>query len=188
MAQQDGYAEVVAPIGILQSLCVGTTSAVGSRVFEEGENDAKALHHIEGKALAGCLSWQKIQCQQLFHSFLSCPALVYVVIKRQLDTLFNSFKHRSAFNLCCCCKKHQPKHQPVEEEHSSVHLRGTEEIEQSNEAGDGEPPQKHFVESTHHVCDESAQQLEYHKTEARGQQTRRNADGIGAVEVTMAET
>ncbi|CAL5358298.1 unnamed protein product [Camellia sinensis] len=62
---------------------------------------AKALHHIEGKALAGCLSWQKIQCQQLFHSSLSCPAPVYVVIKRQLDSLFNSFKHRSgvSYNL-----------------------------------------------------------------------------------------
>ncbi|KAF5936912.1 hypothetical protein HYC85_024418 [Camellia sinensis] len=62
---------------------------------------AKALHHIEGKALAVCLSLQKIQCQQLFHSSLSCPAPVYVVIKRQLDSLFNSFKHRSgvSYNL-----------------------------------------------------------------------------------------
>ncbi|KAI8005855.1 Protein root UVB sensitive 6 [Camellia lanceoleosa] len=97
----------------------------------------------------------------------------------------------STFNLCGCCKKHQPKHQPVEEEHSSVKLRGTEEKEESNEAGDGEPSQNHIVESTQHFYGESPQQLEYCKIEARGQQTRKNADGIGAqrkCDTEVAET
>ncbi|XP_010254674.1 PREDICTED: ATP-dependent RNA helicase DEAH11, chloroplastic-like [Nelumbo nucifera] len=55
---------------------------------------AKALQHIQGKALNGCFSWQKIQSQQMFHSSVSCPATVYFVIKRQLDSLLSSFKHR----------------------------------------------------------------------------------------------
>ncbi|KAA8545630.1 hypothetical protein F0562_020414 [Nyssa sinensis] len=53
---------------------------------------AKALHHFERKVLAGCLPWQKIQCQKMFYSSISCPAPVYGVIRRQLDSLFNSFK------------------------------------------------------------------------------------------------
>ncbi|GFS35131.1 helicase domain-containing protein [Actinidia rufa] len=56
---------------------------------------AKALHHIVGKVLAGCLPWQKIQCQQMFHCSLSCPAPVYAVIKTQLDSIFTHFKCRS---------------------------------------------------------------------------------------------
>ncbi|KAA8546766.1 hypothetical protein F0562_003195 [Nyssa sinensis] len=55
---------------------------------------AKALEQIEGKVLPGCLSWQKIKCQQLFHSSVSCPAPVYSVIKKELDSLLASFRRR----------------------------------------------------------------------------------------------
>lgn len=55
---------------------------------------AKALEEIEGKVLSGCLSWQKIKCQQLFHSYVSCPAPVYSVIKKQLVSLLASLKHQ----------------------------------------------------------------------------------------------
>ncbi|KAK9285234.1 hypothetical protein L1049_024423 [Liquidambar formosana] len=55
---------------------------------------AKALERLEGKVLPGCLSWQKIKCQQVFHSSVSCPAPVYLVIKKELDSLLASFKRR----------------------------------------------------------------------------------------------
>ncbi|KAG5529525.1 hypothetical protein RHGRI_030054 [Rhododendron griersonianum] len=55
---------------------------------------AKALEQIEGKVLPGCLPWQKIKCQQLFHSSVSCPAPAYLVIKDRLDFLLASFKRR----------------------------------------------------------------------------------------------
>ncbi|XP_058096941.1 ATP-dependent RNA helicase DEAH11, chloroplastic-like isoform X2 [Magnolia sinica] len=55
---------------------------------------AKALQHIEGEVLPGCLPWQKIQCQQVFHSSVSCPAPVYFVIKKQLDAFVESFNRR----------------------------------------------------------------------------------------------
>lgn len=54
---------------------------------------ARALEQIEGKVLRGCLPWQKIKCQQLFHSSLSCSMPVYSVIKKELDSLVESFKH-----------------------------------------------------------------------------------------------
>ncbi|KAL6225136.1 hypothetical protein ACLB2K_003988 [Fragaria x ananassa] len=54
---------------------------------------AKALEHLEGKVLPGFLPWQKMKCQQLFHSSLSCPGPVYRVIKKQLDPLLESFTH-----------------------------------------------------------------------------------------------
>ncbi|OUZ99589.1 Helicase [Macleaya cordata] len=62
---------------------------------------AKALDNIRGKVLPGCLSWQKIQCQQRFDSSLSCPAPVYYVIKKQLDSLLESFTRRNGvfYNL-----------------------------------------------------------------------------------------
>lgn len=62
---------------------------------------AKALQHIEGRVLAGFLPWQKIQCQQLFQSSVSCPAPIYFVIKKQLDSLLERFKHKKgvSFNL-----------------------------------------------------------------------------------------
>ncbi|XVE86829.1 hypothetical protein DITRI_Ditri18aG0066300 [Diplodiscus trichospermus] len=53
---------------------------------------AKALEQLEGKVLPGCLSWQKIRCQQLFQSSLSCSSFVYAVIKKQLDSLLASFR------------------------------------------------------------------------------------------------
>ncbi|XP_057972503.1 ATP-dependent RNA helicase DEAH12, chloroplastic-like [Malania oleifera] len=55
---------------------------------------AKALEQIEGKVLPGCFSWQKIMCQRLFHSFVSCPAPVYFVIKKQLDSLLARFRRQ----------------------------------------------------------------------------------------------
>ncbi|KAF5747340.1 Helicase domain-containing protein [Tripterygium wilfordii] len=54
---------------------------------------AKALEHLEGKVLPGCHSWQKLKCQQLFYSSISCPAYVYSVIKKQLDTVLASFNY-----------------------------------------------------------------------------------------------
>ncbi|XP_043708629.1 ATP-dependent RNA helicase DEAH11, chloroplastic-like [Telopea speciosissima] len=55
---------------------------------------AKALQNLQGKVLHSCFPWQKIRCQRMFHSSVSCPAPVYYVIKKQLDSLFESFKHR----------------------------------------------------------------------------------------------
>lgn len=55
---------------------------------------AKALDHLQGKVLPGCLSWQKLQCHHVFHSSVSCPARVYAVIWKQLDSLIESFKHQ----------------------------------------------------------------------------------------------
>ncbi|KAF3439242.1 hypothetical protein FNV43_RR17517 [Rhamnella rubrinervis] len=54
---------------------------------------ARALEQIEGKVLPGCRPWQKIKCQQLFHSSLSCSVPVYSVIKKELDSLLESFTH-----------------------------------------------------------------------------------------------
>ncbi|TKY47680.1 ATP-dependent RNA helicase DHX8/PRP22 [Spatholobus suberectus] len=54
---------------------------------------AKALEQIEGKVLPGFLSWQKIKCQQLFHSSLTFPIPVYRVIKEQLDKVLASFRN-----------------------------------------------------------------------------------------------
>lgn len=53
---------------------------------------AKALDHIQGKVLPGFLSWQKIECQQMFYSTLSCPGRVYHAIKTELDSLLLNFK------------------------------------------------------------------------------------------------
>ncbi|KAL7180476.1 hypothetical protein ACSBR1_043639 [Camellia fascicularis] len=63
------------------------------------------------------------------------------------------------------------QHQDVEEDHSSNEVRGTREKDDSNGAGDGEPSQNHIVESTQRIGGESAQGLEQHKIEARGEQT-----------------
>ncbi|OMO73041.1 hypothetical protein COLO4_27299 [Corchorus olitorius] len=54
---------------------------------------ARALEQLEGKVLPGCLPWQKIKCQQLFYSSVSCSSSVYAVIKRQLDSLIASFRN-----------------------------------------------------------------------------------------------
>eukprot|EP00257_Ricinus_communis_P018271 XP_015576939.1 ATP-dependent RNA helicase DEAH12, chloroplastic [Ricinus communis] len=55
---------------------------------------AKALQHIQGKVIAGCFSWQKIWCQRVFHSSVSCPAPVFPFIERQLNSLLKRFTHR----------------------------------------------------------------------------------------------
>ncbi|KAJ9159148.1 hypothetical protein P3X46_024673 [Hevea brasiliensis] len=55
---------------------------------------AKALQHIQGKVLAGCLSWQKMQCQRIFHSSVSCPAPVFAFIERQLNSLLKRLTRR----------------------------------------------------------------------------------------------
>ncbi|CAN4106751.1 unnamed protein product [Withania somnifera] len=55
---------------------------------------AQALEHIDGKVLSGCLPWQKIRCQQKFHSSVSCPAPVYHVIWNQLDSLLACLRRR----------------------------------------------------------------------------------------------
>ncbi|XP_059624219.1 ATP-dependent RNA helicase DEAH11, chloroplastic-like [Cornus florida] len=60
---------------------------------------AKALEQIEGKVLPGCLSWQKIKCQPMFYSSVSCPARVYLVIKEQLESLLASIQHRKGVEL-----------------------------------------------------------------------------------------
>ncbi|CAL9155770.1 ATP-dependent RNA helicase DEAH11, chloroplastic-like [Musa acuminata AAA Group] len=52
----------------------------------------KALNHIEGKVLPGFETWQKIQCQQVFNSSLSFPSRVYCAIRKQLDSLLESFR------------------------------------------------------------------------------------------------
>ncbi|KZV29966.1 hypothetical protein F511_23771 [Dorcoceras hygrometricum] len=56
---------------------------------------AKALEQIEGKVLPGCFPWQKIRCQQLFHSSVSCPAPVYFVIRTQLNSLLARVQRRN---------------------------------------------------------------------------------------------
>ncbi|KAL6575899.1 hypothetical protein OROHE_000370 [Orobanche hederae] len=55
---------------------------------------AKALEQIEGKALPGCLTWQKVQCEQLFHSSVCCPAPVYFVIRDELDCLLKRLRRQ----------------------------------------------------------------------------------------------
>ncbi|XP_057737510.1 ATP-dependent RNA helicase DEAH11, chloroplastic-like [Arachis stenosperma] len=52
---------------------------------------AKALEQIEGKVLPGCLSWQKIKCQRVFHSSLIVPLPVYRVIREELEKILESF-------------------------------------------------------------------------------------------------
>lgn len=68
---------------------------------------AKALQHLDGRVLPGCQPWQKIKCQQLFHSSLSCSSPVYFVIKNQLDCLMRSFMRMKGttillFASCSC--------------------------------------------------------------------------------------
>ncbi|KDP40932.1 hypothetical protein JCGZ_24931 [Jatropha curcas] len=66
---------------------------------------AKALQHIQGKVLAGCFSWQKLRCQQVFHSSVSCPASVYAFIERQLNSLLKRFKNRPG--VCCSLERNE---------------------------------------------------------------------------------
>ncbi|KAG9443171.1 hypothetical protein H6P81_019025 [Aristolochia fimbriata] len=62
---------------------------------------AKALQHLHGKVLDGCLPWQKLECHRMFQSSVSCPAAVYPIIKQELTHLFESFKHLKgvAYNM-----------------------------------------------------------------------------------------
>lgn len=55
---------------------------------------AVALDHINGRVLPGCLPWQKMKCQHLFHSSVSCPTSVYPVIRSQLDSLLANSRRR----------------------------------------------------------------------------------------------
>ncbi|CAI9109555.1 OLC1v1009395C2 [Oldenlandia corymbosa var. corymbosa] len=55
---------------------------------------AKALDQIDGKALPVCLLWQKMKCQHLFRSSVSCPEPVYNVIRDQLNALVASSRRR----------------------------------------------------------------------------------------------
>jgi ATP-dependent RNA helicase DHX8/PRP22 len=55
---------------------------------------AKALEQIEGKVLPGCHYWQKIKCERLFHSYVSCPLPVYNIIRDQLESLLQQLEHR----------------------------------------------------------------------------------------------
>ncbi|KAK6150361.1 hypothetical protein DH2020_015293 [Rehmannia glutinosa] len=66
---------------------------------------AKALEQIDGKALPGCHSWQKIRCQQLFHSSVYCTAPVYHVIRNQLDSLLESLRQQKGVE--CHLEKNQ---------------------------------------------------------------------------------
>ncbi|CAO2828283.1 unnamed protein product [Amaranthus hypochondriacus] len=55
---------------------------------------AKALEQIEGKALPGFRSWQKIQCVRLFHTSVCCSSYVYFLIKTELDSLVAKFNRQ----------------------------------------------------------------------------------------------
>ncbi|KAH9626355.1 hypothetical protein KSS87_010049 [Heliosperma pusillum] len=56
---------------------------------------AKALEQIEGTTLPGFQPWQKIQCQRLFHTSVSCPSFVYSVIKSELDSMVTRFNRQN---------------------------------------------------------------------------------------------
>lgn len=70
---------------------------------------AKALEQLEGKVLPGCRPWQKIRCQQVFHSYVSCSPSVYFIIKEQLNDLLSNLRQRKgidflhAYYFICCC-------------------------------------------------------------------------------------
>ncbi|PKU79911.1 ATP-dependent RNA helicase DEAH11, chloroplastic [Dendrobium catenatum] len=53
---------------------------------------AKALDHLQGKVLPGCLPWQKIECQDMFRSSISCSARIFSVIREPLVSLLEMFK------------------------------------------------------------------------------------------------
>lgn len=57
---------------------------------------ARALSHLQGKVLSGCMPWQKITCQQTYYSTVLCPAPIYSVLKTELQTLVDSFQQQNA--------------------------------------------------------------------------------------------
>ncbi|XP_019185180.1 PREDICTED: ATP-dependent RNA helicase DEAH11, chloroplastic-like [Ipomoea nil] len=54
---------------------------------------AKALEELDGKVLLGFLQWQKIKCQQIFQSTVSCPAAAYHAIQTELEALLERLKN-----------------------------------------------------------------------------------------------
>ncbi|XP_010942622.2 ATP-dependent RNA helicase DEAH12, chloroplastic-like [Elaeis guineensis] len=62
---------------------------------------ANALNYIQGRVLPCCLPWQKIQCQHMFYSSVSCSPHVYFVLKKQMDQLLERFKNQKgvSYNL-----------------------------------------------------------------------------------------
>ncbi|KAJ4908582.1 helicase domain-containing protein / IBR domain-containing protein / zinc finger protein-related [Raphanus sativus] len=96
--------------------CMSSSSSpepncVQVRVFEPKESDyfmralitfdgrlhleaAKALQELDGEVLPGCLSWQKIKCEQKFQSSIICPASVYNIVRRQLNAKLTSFERQ----------------------------------------------------------------------------------------------
>lgn len=55
---------------------------------------AKALDHLEGHILPGCLPWQTIQCQHVFTTSLTCSARVYNVVKEEIQSELRSFQNK----------------------------------------------------------------------------------------------
>ncbi|KAK3127728.1 hypothetical protein QOZ80_7AG0577610 [Eleusine coracana subsp. coracana] len=53
---------------------------------------ARALDHLQGRALPCCLPWQIIQCQNVFTSTVSCPVRIYNVISQAVASLLESFR------------------------------------------------------------------------------------------------
>ncbi|XP_031496865.1 ATP-dependent RNA helicase DEAH11, chloroplastic-like isoform X1 [Nymphaea colorata] len=53
---------------------------------------AMALDHLHGKVLSCCLPWQRVHCEHIFQSLVSCPSSVYFVIKKDLESLFEKMK------------------------------------------------------------------------------------------------
>lgn len=56
---------------------------------------AKALDQINGKVLPGGLNWQKMHCNHIFQSSVSCAAPVYDVVKDQLGSLLRMLQQRT---------------------------------------------------------------------------------------------
>ncbi|KAL9160773.1 hypothetical protein ABFS82_08G222900 [Erythranthe guttata] len=61
---------------------------------------ARALEQIDGKALQGFHSWQKIRVHKMFHSSVYCPAPVYFVIRDQLDSLIQRIQKQKGCDKC----------------------------------------------------------------------------------------
>lgn len=66
---------------------------------------AKALDHLEGHVLTGCLPWQTIQCQHVFTTSLTCSPRIYNVVKDEILSQLRSFQNkkgkRNLFLLSC---------------------------------------------------------------------------------------
>ncbi|KAL5198889.1 hypothetical protein ABZP36_002401 [Zizania latifolia] len=62
---------------------------------------ARALDHLQGSVLPCCVHWQRIQCQHVFHSTVSCPVRVYNVISQAVAPILESFQSQKgvSYNL-----------------------------------------------------------------------------------------